>query len=122
MKYYLFNILEQANDIEKHFDMYSWEYKPSKCQTEKLIIKLEENDITILNKNMVPQYFGKLNTYESITFPNKQLKLVYNLDESLSFIGGKFILENKKGTLIHMGSGLSFFAAFRGSITNTSQL
>jgi len=117
MKYYYFNILEQAIDIKRHHNIFDWTFTKSKCQTERLTVKLEENNITILNKNMVPLFYGKLNMEKSVTFPQKQLKLVYNLEESLSFIGGKFILENKKATLIHNGSGLPFFSAFRGTVT-----
>ena len=117
MKYYYFNILEQANDINRHQNINDFKFTPSKCQIERLTVKLQDNNITILNKNMVPLYYGNFNSKKSVTFPQKQLKLVYNLEESLSFIGGKFILENKKATLIYNGSGLPYVSIFRGSVT-----
>jgi hypothetical protein len=111
---YILNINEQASNIHKNYGFMNFTYKPITCNLKKNIIKLDKNDIYIYNDLLKLEYKGKLNMNESNFSTN--VKLVYNLEASLSFIGGIFILENERGTIIYNGSGLPYIAAYRGSI------
>jgi hypothetical protein len=76
--------------------------------------KLDDNDIKIFNHDHLLVYSGHLNTEESGLINN--VKLVFNLEATNNFVGGKFILEKNNGTLIMNGSGIPFFNAFRGQV------
>ena len=79
-----------------------------------MYVKLEDNDIYILNEKSNFLYKGKINIQESQYHPD--IKLVYELESSPTFIGGLFILEKNMGQLIYNGSGLTYTNAFRGII------
>jgi len=77
-------------------------------------IRLDENDIKIFNHDHYLMYSGHINTEESNIKDN--INLVYNLEATNNFVGGKFILNKNKGTIIMNGSGVPFFNAFRGDV------
>ena len=113
---YIFNTYQQAMKIDRNYDLFNFNFGPLKCASEKFYIKLQENNIKIFDKYMNLKYTGSLNFNESKFNPNNKLKLVYDLDDTVNFIGGNFILEKSIGTLIHNGSGLKFLAAYKGII------
>ena len=112
---YIFNTHEQAINIDKDYDLFTFNFGPIKY-SEKFYVQLEDNNIKIFDKYMNIMYSGSLNLDYSRFNPKNNLKLVYDLDGNLKFIGGQFILEKDNGTLIHNGSGIRQMAAFRGSI------
>ena len=116
MSKYSFIPLEHAHNVQKCSRYSEFEYEPFKkySNISKMYIKLEENDIKILDEKSNFLYKGRLNIQESQYYPN--IKLVYELESSPSFIGGLFILEKNMGQLIYNGSGLTYTNAFRGII------
>lgn len=113
---YIFEIKEQAKNIDLYHNIATFNYEPVQCKNiDKMIIKITNNDINILDKHYNPKYKGYLNIGESVY--NNSLKLVFNLEPSLTYIGGSLILEKESATLIHNGSGLRYIASYRGVVS-----
>jgi hypothetical protein len=113
---YIFEIKEQAKNIDLYHNTATFNYEPIQCKSmDKMLIKITHNDINILDKHFNPKYKGHLNIEESVF--NNSLKLVFDLEPSLTYIGGSLILKKESATLIHNGSGLRFIASYRGSVS-----
>ena len=112
---YIFTTYEQAKNIDKDYDLFTFNFGPVKY-SEKYYIELEDNYIKIFDKYMNIMYSGSLNLDYSRFNQKNNLKLVYDLDDTLKFIGGHFILEKGIGTLVHNGLGIRQMAAFKGTI------
>ncbi len=112
---YIFEIKEQAKNINLYHNTGTFTFEPVQCTNmNKMIIKITNNDIDILDKNFNSKYKGHLNIQESVF--NNSLKLVFDLEPSLTYIGGSLILEKNTATLVHNGSGLRYIAAYKGSV------
>lgn len=121
MSLYIFTTYQQAVNINRNYDVFSFNFSPLKCEEEKFYVKLEENNIKIFDKYMNLKYSGSLNFDESRFNPTNKLRLVYDLNDEVNFIGGNFILEKDIGVLIHNGSGLKVLAAYKGSIRRVTR-
>ncbi len=117
--YYIFTPHEIASNVERHENIFNWNFKQILCNSNKLfddlIVELNENDIIFYNKYHNKKYKGHLNLYTSV-FDRNRLKLIYDLESSIDFIGGTFILEPNQAIFIYNGSGLPYFSAYKGSI------
>lgn len=118
---YIFTTRQQAVNIDRNYDLFSFNFGPLRCKSEKFYVLLEENNIKILDAYMNLMYTGSINLDESRFNPRNKLKLVYELDDGVNYIGGNFILEKGVGTLIHNGSGLKFLAAYKGCIKKVTR-
>jgi len=113
---YIFTTQEQAKNINRNYEVFNFNFAPLSCASEKFYIKLDENNIQIYDKYMNLLYNGSLNLELSKFSPRRELKLIYDLEDGVNFIGGNFVLEKDIGILIHNGSGLKFLAAYKGSV------
>ena len=115
MLLYSFVPTYHAHNVQKCNRYTEFEYTPfTNNHYTKYYIKLDNNDVYIHDEKLNFKYKGRLDLQESRYYP--EIKLVYNLDSSINFIGGLLILEKNNAQLVHSGSGLPYLNAFSGVI------
>jgi hypothetical protein len=121
MLIYSFIANEHAYNVQKCNRYTEFEYVPFKnlCNLTKFYIKLEDNGVLIFDEKSNLKYKGKLLINESRYFPDT--KLVYELESTITFIGGLLILEKNVAQLIYSGSGLHYLNAFKGPVQKATK-
>ena len=119
MRTYILEFDEISTNVQKIFNkkyIYSLEYKEldKSCDNKYIQFQLKNNNIIIRQQNN-KVINGSLD-FNSSVFNDENLKLVYNLEDNINFLGGTVILEKNKGTIIYNGSGVMFVSAHRGPI------
>jgi len=116
MSLYLFEIKEQATDMQKQFDYINFNYKKVMCNKDnKLIIKLENNDVYIYDNkyNLICKGRANLKVSRFLFDPI----IIYDLFSTIDFVGGSLLLQNNIATFNYNGEGLPYVNSYRGNIT-----